>query len=58
VSILYESSTKDCRPKFETRLYQMDLDANLTQSSGHKILGKVEAMSCGSETDIQVKNNF
>ena len=54
VTISYESSQKDCRPRFESPLYQMEIDANATASSSPKIVGKVSAESCGSETDIQV----
>ena len=54
ISIYYEEASKDCRPRFESPLYQMELDANLTQSSSPKIVGQVTAASCGSEADIQV----
>ena len=54
ISIFYEEASKDCRPRFESPLYQMELDANLTLSSSPKIVGQVAAASCGSEADIQV----
>lgn len=54
ISLYYEEASKDCRPRFKSALYLMEVDANLTLSSSPKIVGQVEANSCGSDADIQV----